>query len=57
VQVSFSGNTGSIVTATATATSLQALIPKLNPGVYQVIATNFDGQFSVAPGFLAILGP
>jgi large repetitive protein len=32
-------------------------IPKLNPGSYQVIVTNFDGQFDVAPGILTILGP
>ena len=55
VQVSFTGNIGAVVAATAT--SLQVATPKLNPGTYQVIVANFDGQYSVAPRFLTVPGP
>jgi hypothetical protein len=55
LQVSFSGNLATVTAKSPTA--LTVGIPKLNPGSYQVIVTNFDGQFGVAPGFLTVLGP
>jgi hypothetical protein len=37
------------VVTTATATELVVVAPKNNPGTYQVVVTNQDGQFGVAP--------
>lgn len=37
------------VIASATATELVVVAPKNNPGTYQVVVTNTDGQFGVAP--------
>jgi hypothetical protein len=56
VQVMFSGFLGTVVAKSPT--ELTVAIPKLNPGVfYQVIVTNFDGQFGLAPGTLSVGGP
>ncbi|MFL5272071.1 MAG: IPT/TIG domain-containing protein, partial [Anaeromyxobacteraceae bacterium] len=62
VQVLFSGITADSSgfgtnDARSTPTTLVVGIPKLNPGTYQLIVTNFDGQFARAPGTLVILGP
>jgi len=55
LQVSF-GGTFAVVTAKS-ATQITVTIPKLNPGVYQVLVTNFDSQFAVSPGSFTAPGP
>jgi hypothetical protein len=60
VQVLFSGPSpgiGPVVTATSTPTLLHVQNPKLNPGTYVLIVTNFDGQFTRVPGILIVPGP
>jgi hypothetical protein len=60
VQVLFSGPAsgfGTLNAALSNPTTLSVGIPKLNPGTYTIIITNFDGQFKIAPGQLIILGP
>jgi hypothetical protein len=55
LQVAF-GGVPAVITAKS-ATQIDVTIPKLNPGVYQVIVTNFDGQFAVSPGTFTAPGP
>jgi hypothetical protein len=60
VQVLFSGPAsgfGTVDLTLSTTTTLSVGIPKLNPGTYTIIVTNFDGQFNTAPGQLTVLGP
>jgi hypothetical protein len=40
--------------ARSTPTTLVVAVPKLNPGTYQVIVTNFDGQFARVPVTLTV---
>ncbi|MBI5066834.1 MAG: IPT/TIG domain-containing protein [Deltaproteobacteria bacterium] len=55
LQVSFGGTIATITSKTAT--EIVVAIPKVNPGVYQVFVTNFDGQFVVVPGTFTAPGP
>ena len=49
------GGAASILSKTPTQIVITA--PKLNPGTYQVVVVNFDGQHAVAPGFVVYPGP
>lgn len=40
-----------------TATEIVVTAPKNNPGTYQVVVVNFDGQYAVAPGVVVYPGP
>jgi hypothetical protein len=55
LQISFGGTLGTITQKSPT--QITVTVPKLNPGTYQVIVTNFDGQFAVAPGTFTVPGP
>lgn len=55
LQVSFNGTLAAITARSPT--QITVTVPKLNPGVYEVIITNFDGQFTVAPGSFTVPGP
>lgn len=47
VSVSFAG-THALITQRS-ATQLVVIVPKMNPGTYQVVVANFDDQFALAP--------
>jgi IPT/TIG domain len=55
LQVSLGGNLGTITQKSPT--QITVTVPKLNPGIYQVIVTNFDSQYSIAPGTFTVPGP
>jgi IPT/TIG domain len=55
LQVSFGGTIATIVQKSST--QITVTVPKLNPGGYQIVVANFDGQYSVAPGAFIVPGP
>jgi hypothetical protein len=55
LQAAFGGTLALIVQKSAT--QITVTVPKLNAGVYQVVVTNFDGQFAVSPGAFTVPGP
>ncbi|HEY6100766.1 MAG TPA: IPT/TIG domain-containing protein [Anaeromyxobacter sp.] len=55
LQVSFGGTLATLTQRSPT--QITVTVPKLNPGAYPVVVTNFDGQYSVAPGAFTVPGP
>jgi hypothetical protein len=45
------------VITSATATEIVVVAPKNNPGTYQVVVTNSDGQYGVSPSGLSVVYP
>jgi hypothetical protein len=55
LQVSFGGTLATITQKSPT--QITVTVPKLNPGSFQVIVVNFDGQYAVAAGTFTVPGP